>query len=232
MPKYDDLTNMKFGKLLVLRMTRLEHRTGIYWICKCDCGNTTQIRTSSLKRGRSKSCGCSINQSEILKFKKKNPNASYTDIVLERIRAHTKWVNGCLEWTACVSIHGYGLFVYDKKTINASRAIWIAKRGPIPDGLCVLHHCDNRKCVNLKHLYLGSHETNTYDMVRKGRDNWETCRKFPVGTREKAYELFTNGMTSKEVAKELGITQSQVRSLIQNHRNKLKNLSLNISKHL
>lgn len=56
MPNFQDLTNTKFGRLLVL------HRDGTVtptrWWCKCECGKTISVRASSLKCGDSKSCGC------------------------------------------------------------------------------------------------------------------------------------------------------------------------------
>ncbi len=139
----------------------------------------------------------------------------------ERIKAHTEWKGECLEWTATIS-NGYGTFVYKGKCINASRAAWIAQHGEIPKGLCVCHKCDNRKCCRVSHLFLGTHGSNTLDMIKKGRDNWQTCRKFPIGTREKIWEMRVQGKMYKEIAKELSLTMDQVKSLLQNHKNKMK----------
>lgn len=56
MPKFIDLTSLKFGRLTVIE--RDTSRKGVYWICKCECGNTKSIKSDSLKSGVSKSCGC------------------------------------------------------------------------------------------------------------------------------------------------------------------------------
>ncbi len=47
--------------------------------------------------------------------------------------------------------------------------MWEQLKGPIPEGLCVLHKCDNRKCINIEHLFLGTKRDNAIDMYRKGR---------------------------------------------------------------
>lgn len=77
---------------------------------------------------------------------------------------------GCWEWLACKNPGGYGIVrLSDGKNILAHRLSWLSLVGPIPDGLCVLHHCDNPPCVRPDHLFLGTLAENNKDMTAKGR---------------------------------------------------------------
>lgn len=64
---------------------------------------------------------------------------------------------------------GYGYFRLEGKTELAHRVAWDLERGPIPAGMCVLHRCDNRRCVAVDHLWLGTQAENNADMRAKGR---------------------------------------------------------------
>lgn len=79
----------------------------------------------------------------------------------------------CWVWTGGCDGCGYGTIGLgpSKGVGKASRVAWKLERGEIPDGLCVLHHCDNPPCVRDEHLYLGTQKQNAADREQRGRGN-------------------------------------------------------------
>lgn len=77
----------------------------------------------------------------------------------------------CWEWTASRDKAGYGKISTERDSSprRANRVAWELHHGPIPDGLWVLHRCDNPPCVNPAHLFLGTPRDNILDMHKKGR---------------------------------------------------------------
>lgn len=86
--------------------------------------------------------------------------------------------NGCWEWIAALDGKGYGVF----RGRGAHRVSYELHFGHIPDGLCACHHCDNPKCVNPHHLFIGTRSDNMQDMVLKGRFKAAMLRRRLNGT--------------------------------------------------
>jgi hypothetical protein len=106
----------------------------------------------------------------------------------------------------------------------AHRAAWEHANGPIPDGLFVLHKCDNPKCCNPKHLFLGTQSQNAADMWAKGRARRGSTKGKTLGpsrTRTldrpgilRVFTLFAGGCTQRQIAAEVGITDVAISSLL------------------
>ena len=72
----------------------------------------------------------------------------------------------CWNWPKPKGKDGYGFFRIGSKVFVAHRVSWELFNGPIPEGRLILHKCDNKWCVNPRHLYLGTHSDNMKDKAR------------------------------------------------------------------
>ncbi len=82
----------------------------------------------------------------------------------------SKKAKDCWKWLAAKSKFGYGKIRRPGgEDDTAHRVSWELHNGPIPEGQCVLHKCDNPSCTNPKHLFLGDTQDNKDDCVAKGR---------------------------------------------------------------
>ncbi len=118
-----------------------------------------------------------------------------------------------MEFTGCVQANGYARATVQRKADYAHRHIYRLLRGPIAPGLDVCHRCDNRKCINPDHLFLGTRKENMADAVSKGRQ-----AKGAMLPQTKVLEFIVDeigrmaraGMLYKDVAKAFGISRHRV----------------------
>ena len=119
---------------------------------------------------------------------------------------------GCWEWNRYVSTNGYGTVKHNRKQYPAHRFMWQYKFGPASADMHVCHKCDNRRCVNPDHLFLGTAKDNMHDMITKGRKI--VARGEGSGaaklTAEQVVAIRDDARPQARIAAEYGISQTNV----------------------
>lgn len=126
---------------------------------------------------------------------------------------------GCWNWHGSINAYGYGRMLLSGKEAKAHRIAWEKAYGPIPSGLCVLHTCDNRRCVNPEHLFLGTKGDNNSDRKVKGRNADRRGEKNPLAKLgwpqvRAIRNLSQSGTKNKMLVKVFGVSEATVRSVI------------------
>lgn len=131
--------------------------------------------------------------------------------VATRFWAKVEKTDGCWLWRASLNGNGYGQFALTAVRLPngkmppghmriASRVAWELENGPIPAGMSVLHHCDNRRCVRPDHLFIGTQSDNMRDAFQKGRHSMDAARAQAIANRRRRAAERRNARPSKAVA--------------------------------
>lgn len=136
-------------------------------LCRCGCGLPTLISPSTNTR-------LGYVEGQPRRFLKGHNTRTKPPLgrpIEERFwgKVDKRGPDECWEWAGAINRAGYGKLLVDRRIIGAHIASYEIHNGPIPDGLWVLHRCDNRRCINPAHLFLGTAKDNTADMMAKGR---------------------------------------------------------------
>ena len=121
----------------------------------------------------------------------------------------TKTEAGCLEWRAGY-IDGYGSFWLTGRNFRANRVAYFLANNKDPGELKVCHHCDNRKCCNPEHLYMGTHEENMRDMVGRGRSSVGIINNGAKLTDDQVIAIRSDTRFLREIAADYGVTGSMI----------------------
>lgn len=125
---------------------------------------------------------------------KKSPKEKLKDAFWSRVEM-TPTECGCLEWNGSLTSKGYGVFSCRGYPVKAHRMAYeLSVDGRISKGDSVLHKCNNRKCVNPSHLYLGDHEDNMRDRSVSDR------HPKALWSCEEVSALRAHGVTPKELS--------------------------------
>ena len=225
-------TTVKIGAVYA-RLTVLE-RVGtrpdgkITVRCRCECGNEVTLPWTRIKLGHNKSCGCIQRERQGDAWKRMTPWQRLQSVSLPEPNT------GCWLWLGYIDENGYGRFRF-KDEIRAHRSAWrIIHDRPIPDGLIVMHNCDNPCCVNPDHLTLGTVAENNLDRDMKqrhvsvrGNDHYSRLRpeRLARGSRHGSAKLDDdkvrfirlccfNGQSQAKMARRFSLTEAAISQLV------------------
>ena len=120
----------------------------------------------------------------------------------------------CWNWQGAMMPNGYGKVGWKlsdgSEVYLAHRASYLAFKGNIPDGMSVCHSCDNRRCVNPDHLWLGTNHDNVVDMVAKKRNH----RKLSEEAVRSIKKLYAEGATQVALAAQFGVSQTLISNIV------------------
>lgn len=133
---------------------------------------------------------------------------------MDRFWSKVDKTGNCWLWKARLTEHGYGQFRFNNKTSRAHRVAYRLTKGDIPEGLHVLHRCDNRACVNPEHLFLGTHLDNMEDMKSKGKSNAYYPRRFNEEQVRDIRDMYDSGISATSLGKIFGVTGACISCIV------------------
>lgn len=134
----------------------------------------------------------------------------------ERFLSKVQRTESCWLWTGARKPKGYGNIKVNGVAKAAHRVAYELFKGPIPEGMHVLHTCDNPPCVNPDHLYAGTNADNQRDMRTKGRRLADKIT-YPIAQEIRARAALEQ-ISQGALGREYGISQPMVSMIVNNKR--------------
>lgn len=119
----------------------------------------------------------------------------------------------CWEWAGLLKPKGYGDFWVDHKMRLAHRVVWELTYGDIPVNIMVLHKCNNKKCVNPNHLYLGTAGNNIRDSLEENPTGRGHCRLYE-GEIWLIKKLYKGGIIQLVISKMFKVGRTQIQKIV------------------
>jgi hypothetical protein len=220
-PKPIDIAGQTFGMLTAIKVVRT-NSSGRIWEFRCVCGGSAFTHIKSVRSGHCRSCGClqrgvARRNAVAARAAKAAKGPSLWSRFWSKVAVAGK--DECWMWTACVrrKDEGYGAFFMNGRHQPASKVAWILSIGEVPQGLEVCHACDNPRCCNPSHLFLGTHADNNADKVSKKRHAYGERVGTAKLTEAQAAEIKRLKPTGRtplgyraEIAKRFGVSRETI----------------------
>lgn len=180
--------------------------------CTMD-GCSKTVYPKSLKKGL---CRTHYNQQDLQKRRKPDFKSLQEETIEEKFWKKVKRQNAddCWEWQSALDKDGYGNFFFRKQKVRAHRYSYALHHHAIVAKQYVLHKCDNRKCVNPNHLFLGNAKSNYDDAKEKARNTRGSLSGLAKLDEDKvAYVLTSHSQhfkSQQQLADELGVTRQAI----------------------
>lgn len=198
---FQDLTGRWCGHRFVVGYAG-RGKCGARWFCICRCGTSSTVDGRDLLRNRAHSCGC-------------QDGLTVRERLLSRRTIDS--VTGCWRWTGHTDEDDYGVIKVNQVNNRVHRMSYEAFVGPIPAGMFVCHHCDTPRCFCPAHLFLGTIDDNSADMVRKNRHAKGERMPFSKLTEKDVTairRMASSGYTNKTIAEQFPVNSLTVSRVV------------------
>ena len=145
--------------------------------------------------------------------------SEFSNDFIEKIKEHVPEGNPETCWTGdgkFSSSTGYGQLMHKYKNYSSHRLVYLLYYNEIPENICVLHKCDNRKCVNPHHLFLGTRGDNNRDRSKKGRSCQENNHPLSKLNQSDVEYIRQSDKSQRKLAKEFGVCKTLIANIKHN----------------